>query len=142
MAATLAQIRAGLKANLDAVYTDPWTVNSYMPTSPNPPAIDIQPAHPVSIEYDNTMGRHGDYLYVIVRAITQTGTDADWQTLLDTLMDPTSSTSIKAAIEADKTLGGVVSWARVTRCSGYHSYSVKGALEPVMGLEFTVEVMT
>lgn len=142
MAATLAQIRAGLKANLDLVYTDPWTVTATTPTSPNPPAIDIQPAHPVAIEYDRSMGGGADCIYLVVRAISQQGTDVDWQTLLDTLMDPRSSTSIKAAVEADKTLGGVVSWCRVLKCSGYHSYQLKGALEPVMGVEFTVEVMT
>lgn len=142
MSATLSQIRDGLKANLDAVYTDPWSVTKYTPTSPNPPSIDIQPAHPVSIEYDHAMSRGADCIYLVVRAIVPTGVDVDWQTLLDTLMDPTGASSMKSAVEADKTLGGAVSWARVIKCSGYHPYQVKGALELVMGLEFTVEVMT
>ena len=140
--ATIQQVKAGLKANLDLVFTDPWTVTDFVMTSPNPPSIDIAPAHPVSIEFDTAMAGGGHCLYFIVRGIAASAADTDWQVVIDGLADPASTTSIKKAIETDKTLGGIVSWAVVRKASGYHSYKQDGSLYPVMGMEFTVEVQT
>jgi hypothetical protein len=54
-------------------------------------------------------------------------------------MAPTGTESVKAAVETDKTLGGVVDSARVTRHEEPGFYDYGGTT--LLGVEFTIEVM-
>jgi hypothetical protein len=46
--------------------------------------------------------------------------------------------SVKAAIEADKTLGGAVNQAQVTQVSGYRKFGVDTSPVKYLGAEWTV----
>lgn len=141
MSATLSQIRSGLKTNLDAVFADTqWQVFSEAQMDPVPPSIDIAPAHPVSIEYDAAFAGGGDEYLLIIRAIAQESVYTNSQQQLDRLMDARSATGIKAAVEADGTLGGIVGGTRVLRCSGYHQVGTKEQGVYLLIVEFLVHV--
>lgn len=135
MAATSA-IREALRAALAAVYTD-WQTTAYFLANPSPPSIDVMPG---GIAYDTAMARGNDDLTYIVRAIVPLTLDLGSQAKLDTLLDRSGATSMKATLEADKTLGGVVSDLRVTEASEYKVYAVVGGTD-ALGVEFTVEVI-
>jgi hypothetical protein len=110
---TVAQLRAGIAANL-ATITD-VQVLAYPLSNPTPPAFLVYPS---GTEYNASMARGLDVWTFTVEAIVNTGSDQDAEKLLDLYVAPTGATSVRAAIESDKTLGGVASAATVTRCSG------------------------
>ena len=102
--ATVEQITEGLAANLSTisgVQVSPW-----MLASPTPPAIHVIPP---AIEYHQAMQDGFSELTFTVQAFVALGTDIGSQKRLAQMRAPTGSGSVKAAIEADKTLGGVVS---------------------------------
>lgn len=138
MAATIAQIRAGLKTRLDAI--DGWQVSAYELASPTPPAIHVG-LHPDGIDYDRAMRRGMDGLMFRVVAMSGLTTDIGSQKKLDTLLAPSGATSVKAAIEGDPTLGGVIDNLAVRTASGYGVYKTEGARGPVLGCEWTVEII-
>lgn len=127
-----AQIRAALKVALDAAFASSWNTSAYMLASPNPPQMEIIPA---GVDYDTAMARGNDDLHYLVRAIVQHGGDVSAQENLDGLIDVKGAASMKVALEADKTLGGVVSDLRVTDVSEYKVYA-----QDLLGVEFSVEL--
>lgn len=99
---TIGTIQDGLAANLATIQG--LRTSSFVPDNPSPPiAIPM----PKGIEYDKSFG-HGLHLYryeVIVIAVRASERIA--QSVLDAYCDPSGSSSVKAAIEADRTLGGI-----------------------------------
>lgn len=77
--------------------------------------------------YDATMGRGTDTLTLILRGIVQVGDTVEAQQNMDSWLDPTGSTSVKALIEADRTLGGLVDDLRVTSVRGHLRLSSEDA---------------
>jgi len=136
MTATIAEIREGLAANLQAVFSD-RQVSAYMLAAPSPPAIDIIPD---GITYDTAMQRGLDELHFIIRALVPATSDIGQQQNLDLMFDPHSPTSVKAAVEADRTLGGIVSSLRVEDVSAY-KYAVPESGPPAFAVEFSVLVL-
>lgn len=138
MAATIAQIRQGFADTISVTLTGTsWQVSAYMLASPTPPSIDVFSA---GIDFDTAMGRGNDDMHFVVRAMVPFVADIGGQTLLDTLVDPTTpATSLKAIIEADKTLGGKVSSLQVETVSETKLYDVPGGT-PALGCEWTVLV--
>ena len=114
MAATMAQIREGLAANLSVI--SGVQVSAYMLAAPTPPAIHVIPSE---IAYDRAMHRGLDEVTMTVQAFVALGLDMGAQMLLDELLAPSGATSVKAAIEADRTLGGVVQDVWVSAMNGY-----------------------
>lgn len=107
--ASLADIRAGLKANLVAAgFTN---VNLYTVSDPTPPCLELDLA-PDGVDYDNAMKRGLDNVTMIVRAVFAEQEGA--QVTLDTYIDGAAATDIKSALEADRTLGGAADNLRVT----------------------------
>lgn len=135
--ATMAEIRAGITANLATIKTA-WNLNDYWTSMSSPPFISVVGA---AIDFDTAMGRGSDTMYWTVLACVPATSDQASQTLLETLIDPTSATSFKTLVEADRTLGSVVSWAHVVNVSKPNLYTPAGQPES-LGVEFTVEVMT
>lgn len=139
MASTTAQIRVALAAAVTTGLGSTWQVSAYMLAAPVPPAVDIRPA---GIDYDVAMSRGGDDLTYMVRAMAAFNADGiGAQLALDTLLDTTAAGGMKAILETDKTLGGVVSDLRVTTASDYKALIVEGQ-PPLLAVEFTVEVLT
>lgn len=100
----LADIRSGLRDNIKAYISD-WQVSPYRLASPVPPGImivrgEIRPHRAMQnglVEYD-----------MRVLAFVADASDARMtQIHLDALLDPSGPDSMQAAIESDKTLGGV-----------------------------------
>lgn len=134
MSVTLAQIRSGLATNLATVTGSPQVL-TYVLSNPTPPAFVIVPA---STEYDQAMARGLDKWTFRVVAIVSAASDQDGQKTIDAYLAPSGSTSIKAALESDRTLGGVVQNLRVTQVSGYILQEEAGI--PNLTAEWTVEV--
>lgn len=130
----LADIREGLASNLDALQG--FQVSAYMLAQPTLPSIEVQPAQ---IQYDLAFQRGWDNWTLIVRVMVGSALDKGAQRHLDRMMASSGSESVKAAIEADTTLGGMVDDLQVTECTGARLMSREGG--PMMlGAEWTVEV--
>lgn len=107
--ASLADIRAGLKANLIAAgFTD---VNLYTTSDPTPPVIEIDIATE-GVSYDESFNRGGDIVNMVVRAVFAESEDA--QVRLDTYIDGAAGTDVKTALERDLTLAGAAQALQVT----------------------------
>lgn len=102
-------IRSGLKARMATISG----VRTYAvePAKPEPPGIWIYGPLPQST-YD--LNFSGDTRwYFAVKVVVNPADTGRSQTSIDTYLDATGSNSIRAAIDADTTLGGAASYARV-----------------------------
>lgn len=133
-APTLQQLRQGLAANLGAITG--VQVSPYLLAQPTPPAIELAPDE---VEYDTANARGMDSWQFIVRAYVGTPTDQGAQVLLDLMLAPSGATSVKAVLEADRTLGGAAQTLRVAQATGYRLYQRAGGPE-YLGCEWTVNV--
>lgn len=136
MAASLTDIREGLAASLAVL--EGVQVTAHMLVNPSPPAIHVYPSE---TEYDLTMQRGLDQWTLTVQAVVNSVSDIGSQRKLDEFIAPAGSQSVKAAIEADGTLGGIVADTRVVSCTGYRVYARDGAA-PVLGAEWSVVVLS
>jgi hypothetical protein len=139
MAPTFEEIREGLRASLDTI--PGVQVSAYVLGNPTLPAIEVVPGWEGKdgIDYDKTFKRGLDALVFTVRAMVGTPTDIGAQKRLDRMIAPTGDDSVKAAVEADGTLGGVVEDVRVTECSGYKAFARDGGTV-ALGANWRVEV--
>src|SRR3954469_18291675 len=84
--------------------------------NPTPPAVDIYPADPS--QEDAAFGPFSSLTLWTVRArVSAVDPDANQALLLD-LLEPYGSTSVRTAILADKTLGGLAEGMDVDRPTG------------------------
>jgi hypothetical protein len=117
--ASFHDIREGLAANLRTVRFSNGVqpaVSPYMRSDPVPPGIQVFPG---PLTYDLAMGRGLDQPTWVVQAYVAFTTDIGSQTLLDELCAPTGPSSVKQAVEADRTLSGLVAALQVVSMSGY-----------------------
>ena len=100
---TVSQIKAGLAANLATV--SGLRAYSYQPDNVNTPF-----AWPLleSIQYNGAMGGGLITHQFTVSVVVGRSAERTAQTLLDGYLSYKGATSIRAAIESDRTLGGVV----------------------------------
>lgn len=118
------------------------TVNS-RPLYATPYLTDkVTPPHAMvecEIDYDMTFGRTGDVYRFVVMVYAQRDSEREGQRYLDTLRDPSSSSSVKQVLETNATLDGVVDYARVAR-AGRVVIQTVGNVDYLM-VEFEVEVV-
>lgn len=139
MAATRAQIREGIRANIAASLGTSWQTFSYYKSSPKPPQIDVMNG---PTRYHQAMGNGKVDLAFTVRALVPHTIEESAEALLDTLLDTSGASSLLAAVESDTTLGGLVSDTIVTEATEVKVYPVAGVSEPgALGVEWTVEVI-
>lgn len=112
-------------------------ISPYMVARPQPPQAHIVPGE---ISYDRAMARGIDSLVLVIQVFVAVVSETSAQKRLDAYLAPSGSDSIKAAVEADRTLGGVVADASVVSASGYRVYEI-GGRAPVLGAEWTVEIL-
>lgn len=130
----IADIRAGLKANLSTV--PGIQASAYMKSSPTPPTVQV---FPEEIEYDEA--NDADTLRFTVQAFVGNTGDEGAQRRLDQMLARVGAYSIKAAIEQDRTLAGRVDSLRVVSCTGYQEYQLQSVSNAVyLGAQWTVEV--
>jgi hypothetical protein len=122
-------------------------VSAYLLANPTPPACEIEPG---TIKYDRAFGRGLDELSFIVRMFVGMTSDIGAQKRLYPFLAASGETSVKAAVESDCTLGGIVDDLQVQHCTGLKLFvrevsspkggrgSVQG---PLLGAEWTVQIL-
>ena len=84
----------------------------------NPPMAVIAPQTGSLIRYSTTMDAETDYSLRAIILVSE-GDSSGGQDLLDAYLSPTGPQSVYAAVQADTTLGGQVSYAVVVEATGY-----------------------
>ena len=133
--ATVVQIRAGLRTRLATI--------SGLRTPKGFDRISVPAAHIGEVEgqYNQTFGSSTTALnayQVKVRLYVSRASDSAAEANLDAYLAPSGAQSVKAALEGDRTLGGVAETLNVSGFSGYGVYEV--ADQPYVGAEFTVDI--
>ena len=127
-------VRTALASNISAitgVNCSAWNLGTNFTT----PVFQIAGNGPVL--YDR---RGTDKLTFVVQAIVGTVDDVGAQRLLSTFVQASGSTSAKAAIESDRTLGGIADDLRVTEYLGDRVVTLPNGVEYLIG-QWTVEVL-
>lgn len=131
--ATLTEVRIGLKERFASI--DKLSAYAISPASPKYPAAW---SYPTRVDYDQTFD--GKMLYTLTVVVAVFNNDiGQAQTNLDPYIAPDGAKSIKAAIEADPTLGGIADYVTVGAMTGYSVMQI-GGQEPV-GATFEVKVL-
>jgi len=131
---------AGIRAGLATAATNVSGLRgmAFLADSIEPP---VWVSGEVEISYDRTF-RGGSAGLVEAtftgRLYVSRADDRAGQALLDGYLTPSGSSSIKAALETDVTLGGVCKTLWVERVHGYGLWEVAGT--PYMGCQFDVKV--
>ena len=112
--ASISALRTGIKSNL-ATITGLRT-SSFQPDTINPPIAIV---FPVSVNYDETFNRGMQTYTFAVQVIVGRVSERTGQNSLDAFCASTGASSIKLAIESDKTLGGTAFDLRVTDMRNY-----------------------
>ena len=102
-------VRDGLKTNLQTITG--LRVYDLIPEIPTPPCAVVGQLD-FTFDIDNARGL--DRAEVDVYVIVQRFSERAGQDKLDTFLQGTGATSIKTALEVDRTLGGAVNTLRVT----------------------------
>jgi hypothetical protein len=129
--ASVAAIRAALGARCETVGLR--QVRGFDKATPPAAFVALN-----TITFDTTFGRGHDELVFVVRAIVSRADDRAAQDRLDAYLDGSGSSSLKAALETDKTLGGLVDTLHVSGVDNYGVYEVAGIA--YVGAEFAVTV--
>lgn len=132
---SVSAIRAGLKTRLDTI----TGLNTYA-VAPGQPVVPAAIVLAGPITFDDTMSRGSDILSFDILLLVQKATDSLGQEHLDPYLAGSGSSSIKAAVEGDATLGGEADWTVVTGVSQYGD--LEYANVQYLGARFTVEVNT
>ena len=132
--ATLSELRAGIAANLATVAG--LRTSATIPDQVTPPMAVVMPQ---TITYDLAAARAGgDEYEFTVTVIVGRVDERTAQNRLDAYCSSTGSSSIKAAIEKDKTLGGKAFDCRVTSLRNYNQVTVGDTT--YLSAEFVVQV--
>lgn len=117
--ASISTLRTRIATNLATI--SGLRTTSTMPDSPNPPVAIVIPR---SVSYDEAF-RKGMQIYGFnVMVIVGRVDERSAQNNLDSYCSSTGSSSIKLAIESDKTLGGNAFDVRVTEMTNYGQITV------------------
>jgi hypothetical protein len=130
---SISDVRNGLKTRLATI--SGLSAYALVPMTPNLPTALVQPR---SIDFDTSMTRGSDRLIFDVTLLVADSITELAQSQLDPYLSGSGAQSVKAAIEADQTLGGAADWCRVTEVNAYGDMPYSGKL--YLGARFTVEV--
>ena len=117
--ATLSDIRSGIATNLGTI--SGLRTAAFVPDEPKPPIAIV---FPENISFDTAFGRGLDTYSFTVQVIVSKVSDRNAQSNLDSYCNPSGASSVKAAIESDKTLGGLVQDLRVTEARDYRAATI------------------
>lgn len=109
MAGTLSRLRAGLRDRLATV--DGLRVAEQIPEQVNPPVAVITRQ---TVDYHQAMGGGNTEWSMQVQLIAGRMADQQSQRLIDEWLSWSGNKSVRAAIEADRTLGGAAHTCKVT----------------------------
>lgn len=109
-------VRTNLKTALSTITG--MRIFDYVPDSTNIPTNNaFAIVGQLTMNYDFTLNRGFDSASCQIIVVVGRMSEKDGQSRLDGLLASSGSTSIKAAVEADKTLGGAVQTLRVVSAS-------------------------
>lgn len=142
MSGSLAAIRAGLVTNLNVLKTgyQDMQISPYVLSSPTLPVIWIKPTPGGVTEYHQAMHNGQETWSLTVEAFVAGGGDQTAQIVLDELLNSSGAHSVKAAIEADLTLGGATDDLIVRRCTTYQEFQMVSTGAMALGAAWIVEV--
>jgi hypothetical protein len=118
----VSDIRDGIVANLNAAHPT-LRCHASVPTALAPPAAVVAP---VRIDYDATFGGMNSDFEFVVAVYLSRASERTAQSALDAYLDPTGSGSLKAAIEAEPTLGGAAHFVHVGEAREYGIVEIGG----------------
>ena len=129
----LSDIRSAMGTALSTVPN--LRVRELLPAMVTPPMATVAPT---SIEYDlNAQNGLHRYLFTVTVFVVKAD-DRAAQLKVDPFVAPSGAGSVKGALEADRTLGGVVNTLRVTNVNNYSSADANDVL--YLAVDFEVEV--
>lgn len=130
---TLADLRSGLGTNLATI--SGLRVSEDLPEQINPPmaVVGLQ-----SIEYDQSFQRGLVVYRFQIPLLAARASDRRAQITLDNFMSTSGSSSVKVAVESDKTLGGAAFDVRVTEMGSIGTIELDSNM--YLAAEFVVEV--
>lgn len=131
----IADIREALASALDTI--ENCQVSAWMVRNPVVPSLMVVGVE--SIEWDAAFARGADTLTMTVQGLASQAESTAGQQQLSAWCAPSGVASVKAAIEADTTLGGIVDHARVTRYTGDKVFR-HDSLSEVVGGEWLIEI--
>lgn len=129
----LSEMREAMGTALAAI--DDLRVRPIIPSQVTPPMAVIQPQQ---IEYDLNAQRGLNRYTFTVSVFVVKADDRSAQLRVDPYVSPTGDRSVKAALEADRTLAGTVDTLRVTNVSNYAATDANDVL--YLAVDFEVEV--
>jgi hypothetical protein len=106
-----------------------------MPDNPNPPIALVRP---VTVEYDQAMAKGLTRYNFVVIVIVGRAEERTAQRSLDAFCSSTGASSVKLAVESDKTLGGNAFDCRVTEMRNYTPIQLNEGT--YLAAEFAVDV--
>lgn len=131
-APTVRQIREGIATLLDGITG--LRVFSFIPGQFSPPAAIVGMP---SVDFDAAMQRGLDEWTCDIFVVVAHQSDKHAEKNMESYLDPSGAKSVKAVLEADGTLSGVVSDSRVVRAEP--ASFVFGDVTFV-GIEFTLQI--
>lgn len=136
--ASLSAIREALAVRLRTIPI--LVVHAQVPDSIVPPAAIVSPGFEgdPAIRFDSTMARGSDDFLFTVTLLVQYADDLAAQQELDAYLAGSGERSIKAVIEDDPSLGGLVHFAHVREARNY-GRQAWGETD-YLGVDFGVEV--
>jgi len=117
--ATISQIRSGLSTRLATITG--LRSGPTIPDNVNPPFAIVAPS---SVDYHRAFNNALSTYNFTVTLVVGRVSERTAQNSLDVYCSPTGNSSIRVAIEADKTLGGVVFDTIVTGMRNYGSVTI------------------
>ena len=112
--ASISELRAGIKTNLATI--SGLRVSDFQPDNINPPVAIV---FPIGVNYDETFQRGMQTYTFSVQVIVGRQSERSGQNSIDAYSSSTGASSIKLAIESNKTLGGKAFDTRVTDMRNY-----------------------
>lgn len=107
--ASISDIRSGIATNLATI--SGLRTSATIPDQPVPPVAIVILS---TVEYNKAMARGLNLYNFIVQVIVGRADERTAQNNLDAYVSPTGNSSVKLAVESDRTLGGVVDDCLVT----------------------------
>jgi hypothetical protein len=129
--ASVTDLRTGIATNL-ATITGLRT-SPTLPDNPNPPIALVTP---ISVSFDDSFKRGMQTYTFVISVIVGRVDERTAQNKLDAFVSSTGSSSVKLAVESDKTLGGNAFDCRVTEMRNYGQLTIGDVI--YLSAEFTV----
>lgn len=131
--ASISSLRTALATNLATI--SGLRTSPEMPDNPNPPIALVRP---LSVEYNQAMNKGLTKYTFTVIVIVGRAEERTAQRSLDAYCSSTGASSIKLAVESDRTLGGNAYDCRVTEMRNYTPIQLNEGT--YLAAEFTADV--